>query len=378
MHVVVRCTLWLCLLCPAYAWAQRPAVSEPLRRDTVIDVLPSGYAALMPRADAGTSRSPGSVADADALIATAARSGDARLIGRAEKILERHRGPHETPAVLRSRAYIAQYRHDFDTALALLDRAIARDPRNADSRLARAQILLVGGEVERARRECTALAVGIDADRGLMCVAAVELRRGRHAQAASLLDHWLARAQPKGETARHALVMRAEAASRAGDKDAEAWFRKALAIDPRDVRTLAAFSRHLREIRRPDEALRVLSDAPASDHILLERALAAHEAGRTDAKLIAKMLAQRFALARQLGIEPDLRDEAEYWLTLRNDPKRALPLAQRNFEHQRDREDVDLLRRAATAAQAPDAWTPVATWADAQNIELPAQRQGGR
>jgi predicted Zn-dependent protease len=160
MHVFVRCTLWLCLLCPAYAFAQRPPISEPIRRDAVIDVLPSGYAALMPRAEEGAARAPGSVADAEALIATAARSGDARLIGRAEKILERHRGPRETPAVLRARAYIAQYRHDFETALALLDQAIARNPRDADSRLSRAQIMLVGGEVERARRECTALAVG--------------------------------------------------------------------------------------------------------------------------------------------------------------------------------------------------------------------------
>lgn len=378
MRIALGCTLWLCLLFPVHALAQRPPVSEPMRRDAVIDVLPSGYAALMPKAEAPTSTARGGPDEAEALIATAARSGDARLIGRAERVLEPYRGQRETSQVLRLRAYIAQYRHEFDTALALLDRAIARDARDADARLARAQILLVGGHVERARRECASLVVGVDADRGLMCVASVELRRGRNAEAARLIDHWLARVQPTGDVARHALVMRAESASRRGDDDAGAWFQKALAIDPRDVRTLAALSRHLRGVDRPDSALQVLADAPASDHLLLERALAAHEAGRTDARLIAGMLAQRFAMARRLGIEPDLRDEAEYWLTLRNAPDRALPLAVRNFQHQRDREDVDLVRRASAAAQSPDAWAAVAQWAASEQIDLPAPAVGTR
>ncbi|WP_189453250.1 tetratricopeptide repeat protein [Cognatilysobacter bugurensis] len=353
-------------------------MSEPLRRDAVIDVLPSGYADVMPRAQANAKAAVGTVADANALIAIAARSGDARLIARAEKILERYRGRRETPDSLRAQAYVAQYRHDFDTALKLLDRAIERDPRDADARLSRAQILLVGGDVERARSECASLAVGLDADRGLLCIAAVELRRGRYDETKKLLDHWIGRASPKGESARHALLMRAETASRSGDADADAWFRKALAVGPRDVRTLAAFSRHLRETGRPADALQALADAPASDHILLERALAAHQAGRTDARDLGQMLASRFELARQLGLEPDLRDEAEYWLTLRNDPKRALPLAQRNFEHQRDREDVDLLRRASTAAESPQAWAPVAAWAASQNVELPSPQRGAR
>lgn len=366
-------TAWMTCLCVGLLWpadlpAQRPEATVPPSRDAVIEELPRGYAALVPREER---RSP--LEEAQKLLDTAARSGDARLVARADALLARYDGVHTTPAVLRARAHAAQYRHDFATALSLLGRAIRLDPRDAAARDARAQILLVQGEIGRARAECASLALGLDADRGLLCLAAVEMRRGEHGRAVELLDHWLARVGGATGLQRHVLVMRAEAASRRGDADADSWFRRALMLDPDDVRTLAAMSRHLRSRGRAAEAYALLADAPRSDHLMLERALAAHESRHPSAASHTAALERRFALARRLGGEPDLRDEAEYRLVLGNEPHRALELAQRNFEEQRDYEDVDLLARAAVAAGRHDAWGPVRAWAEAQQLPVPAE-----
>jgi Tfp pilus assembly protein PilF len=363
----------LALLVPLGALAQRPPAVVPKQADTVIERLPDGYAEVMPRVGA-----PPSPESALALLEAGARSGDARLIARADAVLARVADGRATPAHLRARAYVAQYRHDFGTALGLLDRTIQLDPRDGDARLARAQILLVQGKIAQARRECASLALGVDVSRGSLCIAAVALRRGEYDAAARLLERWLERAGPQDDARRHALVLRAEVASRRGDADADAWFRRALALDPRDVRTLAAMSRHLRGSDRPSGAYALLADAPASDHLLIERALAAQASGRDDAKALADSVARRFALSRTLGIEPDLRDEAEYALVLARDPAAALPLAERNFAEQRDYEDVELLRRAALAAGRPQAWRPVEAWARSQDLSRPVLQETAR
>lgn len=369
----MRCWfLLLALSLPLSAIAQRPPAVVPDDAATIVERLPAGYAELMPRVEAApATEAPGTSARIARLLATAASTGDARLVARAEALLAQLPPARDTPEVLHARAYAAQYRHDFPAALALLDRAIERDPRAGDARLARAQILLVQGQLERARDECAALALGVDMDRGTLCAAALALRRGQTDSVAAVLDRWLDRNTGADvEMRRHALLIRAEAASRGGHTDADAWFRRALALAPMDVRTLAAYSRHLRAAHRPREALELLAGAPATDHLALERALAARSARHPGADAMTETLARRFEMARALGIEPDARDEAEFLLSLRNDPLAALPIAQRNFAEQRDHEDVSLLQRAAFAAGRPEALRELHAWARSQRITL--------
>lgn len=366
---MLRCLLAvLALLMSFDALAQRPPAVVPQGRDAIIERLPKGYAALMPARDTAT----GPVATMETLLATAARTGDGRLVARAQALIDAQpANVRRHPRVLRAAGYAAQYRHDFTTALRLLDAAVRADTRDGDARLARAQIHLVQGRLDRARSECTALALGIDADHGLMCVAALALRRGELEQAASLLDRMLVDTGGSRELRRHTLVLRAEVASRGDDPRADAFYRQAHALSPGDVRTLSAYSRHLRNHARPGEAYRLLEQAPDTDHLRLERALAAHAAGHARAATHERELAARFAASRALGSEPDLHDEAEFLLSLRNRPAPALVLAQRNFVDQRDHEDVELLRRAAQAAQRPDAWLSMREWARSQQLELP-------
>lgn len=354
------------------ALAQRPAAVVPSDAGAVIERLPRGYARLMPSAT-----TPAPIAQVAALLATAAQTGDARLATRADALLSRIPLRDQNPDVLRARAFSAQHRHDFVGAVKLLDTLIAREPRDSAARLSRAQINLVRGQLDLARADCAVLALGIDAGNGMLCVAMLALRNGQYPTAAATLDRWL-QTNTSQQSRRHALLMRAEVAARAGDRDADAWFRRALAPAPDDVRTLAAYARYLRAAGRDREVETLLADAPDHDGLHLQRTLAAYRIDPTKAAALVAAQARRYAMAHAVGSTPEMRDEADFLLSVRDDPAAALTLAQRNFRTQRDYEDVDILRRSAVAAHRQDALQLLQDWARSQQLSLPPLALAGR
>lgn len=355
------------------AWAQRPPATVPAHRQVVLERLPEGYAALTPSARAATPAA--SLAMAQALLDSSARTGDSRLAARAEALLSRFPAEDRSPSLLQARAFAAQHRHDFGAAVVLLDRVIRQAPDDANARLSRSQVNLVRGRLAEARKDCTAL-LGIDVGDGMLCVASLALRRGEFATAVPLVERWLDSTLPTDPSRRHALVLRAEIAARSGDGDADAWFRSALALDRRDVRTLAAYARYLRSQARDGEVEALLAGSPASDGLQLQLAMAVHRVDPARARKLVDAQAARYALARAVGSEPELRDEAEFLLVLRDDPAAALSLALKNFQVQRDYEDVEILRRSAAAAGRDAALAPLREWAGSQRLPLaplPAQ-----
>lgn len=362
------------------AWAAaRPPAFIPSDPGQVLERLPAGYAAV------GRAR-PGAAtqADVDRMLAMAGRSGDARLVSRAARALDGIAG-QDTTAALKARAYIAQYQHDFAAAAAFLDGAIARDPRDGSARLSRAQVHVVTGRLQRAREDCAALLV-VDTGAASLCLAALALRQGDHQGAIRLTDGLLRRApgsavdragaQGTPVALRHLLLLRAEAASRAGAADATGWFDRALAVAPADVRTRAAYARHLRTAGRPADVLAVLRNGPLTDTLRLERVLAAHALGAPDARRLAAAHARRYEAAETLGIEPERREQALFELVVRGDADRALQLALENFHTQRDHEDVEILVRAALAAGDRDALAPLREWAESQDVVLAIPEAG--
>ncbi|MEO6103087.1 MAG: hypothetical protein ABIP44_05545 [Pseudoxanthomonas sp.] len=364
------------LLTSAIAWAAsdlsgRPAIFVPASPATIVERLPHGYAALEPTALGAGSPAP-TLLQVEQLVETASRSGDARLAARAEALLARVPSGADAATPMRIRAFLAQHRHDFKGSLAILDSMVARWPRDGDARLSRAQVQLVQGHLDQARGDCVVLALGIDSGRALLCIAALSLRQGNQPHAAEAADKWLQQSPANDPSRRFVLVMRGEIASRANDPVAEKWFAEALALAPDDVRTLAAYARHLRGQGRADQVWRLLEGAPATDSLQLERVLAARQLGRPDAAALAAGMARRYALAHELGSRPEVREEAEFMLTVQGRPDQALALALDNFSQQRDAEDVDLLVRAATASGQPESLDAARAWAAEQRLTLPA------
>lgn len=348
------------------AWSQRPPLVIPKDPSLVLETLPAGYRRFTSPAVPGDS-----LPRIQAMLDAAARTGDTRLSTRAHALLERlPPAIANTPDALRARAFSAQHRHEFDQARALLGQVLTREPGDGGALLSRAQVNIVQGNLNKARSDCAVLALRVDADLGIVCTAALQLRMGDYPSAARLADRWLSAEGGEPGLIRFVLMMRGDIASRLVEPDAGRWFERALALDPGDVRTRLAFARHLRRVRQPLDALAMLAPATESDTVLLQRALAAREAGSTAAAMLSARLGRRFQLARQTGSETELRDEAEYNLVLRNDAAKGLELALENFRTQRDREDQELLQQAARAAKRPDRLDGLQAWAQMEGLDL--------
>lgn len=357
----------LLLLFPHVAMAQRPPLVIPNNPAVVLEKLPPGYRGFSAPILPGDALLP----RAQAMLDAAARTGDTRLSTRAHTLLERlPANVANSPDGLKAQAFSAQHRHDFDQSRALLSQVLARDPGDGGALLGQAQVNIVQGNLNQARSNCARLALRVDANLGIVCIAALQMRMGDDAGAAPLVDRWLDGGSRDPGLTRFVLVMRGEIASRLAEPDAGQWFERALAQDPDDIRTRLAFARHLRHAHQPQQALAVLARATDSDTVLLQRALAAREARTADAAILAAQLGKRFALARQTASATELRDEAEYHLILRSDPAKGLQLALENFKTQRDREDVELLQRAAHDAGRADALDGLRTWAQGERLPL--------
>lgn len=353
------------------AAAARPPAFLPARGDDVVETIPASYRTVSRHRIAPA---PPTVDDVSTMIALAQRSGDARIAARAEAAVSHWPRTGAPLQVVLARAWLAQHRHDFASSMALLDAAVEQDERAHAARFMRAQVNLVRGNITAARSDCVAVALAGGIDEARLCAASVATRLGRHDEAARLLD---ARPiEPGGDAglARYAGMLRAEIAARAGE-DAAPRFERLVAEAPDDVAVLAAHARHLRTSGRAGEALELLQAHRSHDRLLLESALAARAARDPQAAVLAAQIEARYAQARQLELEPELRDEAEYWLLLGGDPARAYALARRNAVTQRDVEDVAILRAAGAASGIADPLSPLRSWAARESVPLgPAAR----
>ena len=288
-------------------------------------------------------------------IEVARQSGDPRFLGAAEAALAPWWSDAQAPtAALLLRATIRQSQHDFDGALADLDRVIARSG-DGQALLTRATVLTVQGRYLEARADCARLARRTVPLVVAACDAGPATLSG-HAQAA--YERLVALvSQPVVDAGVHswALTLAGELAARNGDAAAaEAHFRAARALDPRDAYLKAAYADFLLDQGRPREVLPLLADDARNDTLLLRLALAEQRLPATQAAYAAHRdeLAARFDAARRRGDVVHRREEARFRLEIAGDPAGALALARDNYAVQREPADLDVLADAARALAA--------------------------
>ena len=113
---------------------------------------------------AATPRDPALAARvAEALFRRANAEGDPRYVGYAEAALAPWKAGEAPAEILFARGLVRQYRHDFEGALADLQRVLDRDPGHEGARAWRAAILMVRADYAGAARECKALPEGLHA-----------------------------------------------------------------------------------------------------------------------------------------------------------------------------------------------------------------------
>ena len=300
---------------------------------------------------------------AQGYLAIGRETSDPRFISYAQATLAPWLQANPPAAVLVLQATALQSSHRFDEALALLDRALALEPRNAQAWLTKATLLQVQGDFDNARAACQRLLQSADHTIALTCRASVDSLTGRLDQSYQALQR-VAHASPEGSADLSAWILGqlAEMAVRLGSfAAAEQHFRGALRRTPRDSYLQAAYADLLLLQDRNKDAIELLRDGASQDVLLLRLAIAARRAGAADASHWAQVFDARRRATRP-DDNPHLREHARFLLDVADQPQAAVLLARKNWEIQREPADVALYLRAARRAGSATDEEMVRAW----------------
>jgi hypothetical protein len=299
--------------------------------------------------------------------------GDPRFLGEAQAALAPWwKAADAPPIAVLLRATLKQSEHDFAGSLADLDPLLEANPAMAQARLTRATVLTVLGRYADARRDCASLAGRVAPVVVIGCEAGPASLSGEARAAYDALAGILARQDADPGVREWAQTLAAEIAARRGDfTAAEAHFRAARALDPRDAYLKGAYADFLLDRDRPRDVLPLLRDDTRNDTLLLRLALA--ERRLPDQRGIftehRSDLAARFDAARRRGDSVHRREEAQFRLVIEGDAHAALALARENWAVQREPADLRILIEAARAAGDAAALKIATDWIAAHHLE---------
>jgi tetratricopeptide (TPR) repeat protein len=308
---------------------------------------------------------------ASAYIALGQSQGDPRYEGYAQAALAPWWDLTEPPVpVLILRAMLEQRRHDFDAALADLERVLAREPGHPRALLTKATILGVQGKPDQSLESCAELTGAVEILVEAACTASAYGLAGRARDGYRLLQDGRRRssgAEPVLQVWAHTIL--GELAEQLGYvAAAEKHFRDALSL-ARDPYLVGAYADFLLDQDRPGEVLALLQGESRIDPLLLRLALAEQRLGATALGEHIALLQDRLDAARRRGDSVHLREEARFTLHLLDRPREALELARRNWATQREPADARVLLEAALAASRPAAAQPVLDWLGRTGLE---------
>ena len=329
------------------------------------------------RLRAALDRNPGDITLAARLARRAVEAGretgDPRFFGQAQAALAPWWKQPDPPAqALLLRATLKQSTHDFPGALADLDRLIAANPGDGQALLTRATVLTVQGRYAEARADCARIARLTVPLVRIACDAAPASVSGEAASAYRALTSALAAPAADAGLAAWGETLAGEIAQRRGDSvAAEAHYRAALALDPRDPYLLGAYADFLLDCNRPAEVVPVLKDYTRNDNLLLRLALAEARLPELRASFGAHRsdLEDRFEAARRRGDTLHQREEARYALEIAGNSGRALALARDNWQVQHESADLRILLSAAKAAGDAAVLQEAGEWVRAHRLE---------
>jgi tetratricopeptide (TPR) repeat protein len=292
-------------------------------------------------------------------ISRARATGDLRFLGYAEAILTPWMNRSDIPTqVLVLHATVLQSRHLFDASLGELDRALAKNPGDAQAWLTRATVLRVLGRYAEANAACGHLAAAADPAITTLCVQGLNGLTGHLPAAyAAIMALPQQSLPPEARAWRYSEL--GEMAERLGDdRAAEHWLREGLGVAPDDFYMRAACADVLLRQGRAPEALQLLAGYESMEPMLLRIAIAQRMLHNTAGTRSEGLLSNAFEVEQQRGDAVHRREQARFLLDVSWQPDAALVAARQNWQVQREPEDLLILLRAAQAAHQPQAAEP--------------------
>jgi hypothetical protein len=230
-------------------------------------------------------------------------------------------------------------------------------------------IQCVRSDFEEARRSAARLLRSGDELVATAAAAQVASLTGGSAGAARMLETAVDRNRSATPGMRSwCLSLLADIRTRRGEPvPAEAAFRDALVLSPRDPQLLGAYADFLLDHGRGAEVGPLLEGFPQVDALQLRVAEA--ETDPTVRARTVERLRSGIELNRARGDRVHLREEARFHLRLLGDATGALALAQENWKVQREPADARMLFESAKAAGDAEAARRILDTLRAQGLE---------
>jgi tetratricopeptide (TPR) repeat protein len=339
---------------------------KPASDNQVIEVLSSRIRASVATPEAAATA-------AKQAITLARDTADTRYLGRAQATLQRWWDAPNAPVELAVlQATIHQGRHEFIAARRVLEVALKRDPSHAQGWLTLATLERVAGNYPAAIAACQAVQQAGAALYANACQLETLSLQGQNDTARSGFER-LRRQTDNPALQAWLLSLSAENDERAGlSAQAIKSYQASLALAPDTYTAIAAADALLRNDRAED-ALKILTQQPDSDAVLLRRAYALKLQKNSAWQGLATQVQQRLDALDQRGDDPasHARERALLHLWLTGNGQQALQAAQLNLTLQKepfdwwlalksaqltgDTTQADKLQRAAIATGLRDA-----------------------
>jgi len=358
------------------------ALSKDLRaqelrtNDSRVNAAVSDQASTAP----GTSATQAQALLQQALAAyqIAVREQDPRSYGHTLAVLERWPDELRKPPLIHIlTAAVLQHGHEFQQALAELERALAIEPGNAQALLMRAQISLVTADYETASDSCESLRALVRYEIALNCQTQVDSLTGNAQASLTAINTRLARGPeliPQDYV--ELQITAATIAHRLGrNQEAERHYQSALQLSPDSAYVLVHYATLLMEAGRPADAVALLITQP-EDGISTELKIIQTEALLASSEPGAQTQGQEhlhelnlFFQNAFLREEAPHKEYARFALNVLHDSESALLSARENWALQKEPSDTLLLAQAASAAADSRLLTEIARWVDAAGTE---------
>lgn len=274
-----------------------------------------------------------------------------RFLGDARSALNHVEETERDAAFFLYRASYYQSLHEFAAAEADIQRGLSLQPDSYSLRLMQFNLAFVQGNYDRAAEACQALAALKSDLYSASCQQQLVAAQGKALQAYTALKADFSRALLTADPqARHwASSTLADIAERAAlPEEAESLWRVTLQGQEEDIYTRSRLCQLLLLQGRDREVLLLTEEYLQIDDLAVSHGMALKALNR-DATKITDALSLRFDEALWRGEILHKRAYAQFLLSLAGEPKRALEMAERNWQTQREWPDQRLLSQARAA-----------------------------
>ena len=304
--------------------------------------------------------------------------GDPRFVGYASAAIAPLAANSTSADYWLVRGQIQQFSHDFEAALTSLAKASELNPASPEPLSWRTAIFMVQARYAEALAEAERLTPLAEPLLGIGWKAYVRATTGQLEMAFQEVANAVkpapnsAARPPAPELLLWQYTRLADMAWRLQRPElAEDYFKRARQLGLTDQYLLGAYADFLLARQRPAEVLKLLAGWERSDILLLRLALAGKAANDGRANDWAAQLRDRFQAAEQRGDRLHEQEAARFELDIERNTAKALTLATRNYQSQKEPRDAEILLRAALAANQAKAAQPALAWLRNSRYEDP-------